>query len=195
MQNLKTWFNVTQTNKAAYISHGCLSKTEKNLDFCPVIKLPIVIFFYNYILKNATIMQEQNFKKHAQYIPGFHFLTLGIIFVCLVIAIILLASQGFNLATVFDLLVTVSLGLLFYYTRQFATGNQDRIIRSEENFRSFRLTGKVLNERLTRAQVIALRFANDEEYSFLTEKTIKENLSTADIKKAIQQWRADHHRI
>ena len=140
-------------------------------------------------------MKEQNFKKHARYVPGFHFLTLSIIVASLVIAIILLASEGFILATVFTLLVAIALSLLFFYVRQFATGNQDRIIRSEENFRSYRLTGKVIDERLTKAQIIALRFADDEEYSSLTEKAIKENLSSVDIKKAIQQWRADHHRV
>jgi len=140
-------------------------------------------------------MKEQNFKKHARYVPGFHFLTLGIIVASLVIAIILLISEGFNLATAFTLLVVIALGLLFFYVRQFATGNQDRIIRSEENFRSYRLTGKLIDERLTRAQIIALRFADDEEYFSLAEKAIKENLSSADIKKAIQQWRADHHRV
>ncbi len=132
-------------------------------------------------------MQEQNFKKHAQYIPGFHLLTLSVILASSVIAIVLLISGGFSLATVFGLLITPSLGLLFFYTRQFATGNQDRIIRGEENFRSYRLTGKVLDECLTRDQIIALRFASDEEYSFLTEKAVKENLSPADIKKAVQQ--------
>ena len=95
-------------------------------------------------------MKEQNFKKHARYVPGFHFLTLGIIVASLVIAIILLISEGFNLATAFTLLVVIALGLLFFYVRQFATGNQDRIIRSEENFRSYRLTGKVIDERLTK---------------------------------------------
>jgi hypothetical protein len=140
-------------------------------------------------------MKEQNFKTHARYVPGFHFLTLSIIAASLVIAIILLASEGFNLSTVFTLLVAIALGLLFFYVRQFATKNQDRIIRSEEDFRSYRLTGKVIDERLTRAQVIALRFADDEEYSSLTEKAIKENLSSAEIKKTIQQWRADHHRV
>jgi len=140
-------------------------------------------------------MKEQNFKTHARYVPGFHFITLSIIVASLIIAIILMASEGFNLSTVFTLLVALALGLLFFYVRQFATKNQDRIIRSEEDFRSYRLTGKVIDERLTRAQVIALRFADDEEYSSLTEKAIKENLSSAEIKKAIQQWRADHHRV
>lgn len=140
-------------------------------------------------------MKEQNFKTHARYVPGFHFLTLSIIIAALVIAIILLASEGINLTNVFALLIVIALGLLFFYVRQFATGNQDRIIRSEENFRSYRLTGKLIDERLTRAQIIALRFAADDEYSSLTEKAIKENLSSAAIKKEIQQWRADHHRI
>lgn len=140
-------------------------------------------------------MKEQNFKKHAQYVPGFHFLALTLIGASLIIAIILLVSGGFSLSNVFDLLVALSLGLLFFYLRQFATANQDRIIRSEENFRSFRLTGKVLDSRLTKGQIIALRFAGDEEYSSLTEKAIKEDLGPGDIKKAVQQWRADHHRV
>ena len=100
-------------------------------------------------------MQEQNFKKHSQYVPGFHFVTLGIIITALVIAIVLIISTGLNLMTVFDLMVAVSLGLLFLYTRQFATGNQDRIIRAEENFRSYHLTGKNVDDRLTRGQIIS----------------------------------------
>ena len=140
-------------------------------------------------------MEEQNFKKHAQYVPGFHFVTLGIIAAVLVIAIVLIISQGVSLMTVFGVLVAVSLGLLFNYTRQFATGNQDRIIRAEENFRSYRLTGKNIDGRLTRKQVIALRFADDSEYAALSDKAVSQNLSVKDIKQSIQQWRSDHHRV
>ena len=140
-------------------------------------------------------MQEQNFKKHARYVPGFHFLTSGIIIAALIIAIVLLVSTGFSLSSVFDLLVVLSLGLLFFYIRQFSTVNQDRIIRAEENFRSYRLTGKALDQRLTKSQVVALRFAGDEEFSVLSGKAIEENLKPSDIKKAVQQWRADHHRV
>jgi len=140
-------------------------------------------------------MQEQNFKKHAQYVPGFHMLTFAVILAALIIALILIVHTGFSHETVFYVLTAVSLGLLFFYIRQFATGNQDRVIRAEENFRSFRLTGKELDSRLTRSQVIALRFACDDEYGALAERAIKENMSAADIKKAIQQWRADHHRV
>ena len=140
-------------------------------------------------------MQEQNFKKHARYVPGFHFLTSGIIIAALTIAIVLVVSTGFSLSSVFDLLVVLSLGLLFFYVRHFSTVNQDRIIRAEENFRSYRLTGKALDQRLTKSQVVALRFAGDEEFPVLSGKAIEENLKPSDIKKAVQQWRADHHRV
>ena len=138
---------------------------------------------------------EQHFKKHSRYIPGFHFFTSALILAALVIAIVLIVSLGATLITVFGLLVAVSLGLLFVYTRQFATGNQDRIIRAEENFRSYVLTGKPIDSRLNRNQIIALRFADDSEYAALTESAITQNLSAKDIKQAIQQWRADHHRV
>jgi hypothetical protein len=140
-------------------------------------------------------MKEQHFKKHSQYVPGFHFVTLAIILAALVIAIVLMVSLGVSSITIFGLLVAVSLSLLFFYTRQFATGNQDRVIRAEENFRSYRLTGKTVDSRLTRNQLIALRFADDSEYALLLEKAISQNLSPKDIKQAIQQWRADHHRV
>jgi hypothetical protein len=140
-------------------------------------------------------MQEQNFKNHPQFVLGFHLVTSLFILVSLILAIVMMVSSGFSTMTIFGLLVSVSLVLLFFYLRQFATGNQDRVIRAEENFRSFRLTGKMLDSRLTRGQIIALRFADDTEYAALSDKAISENLSSTDIKKAVQQWRADHHRV
>ena len=60
--------------------------------------------------------------------------------------------------------------------------------------RHFVITGKTLDPRLTIGQIIALRFAPDEEYLELIQRTIAENLEPADIKKAIKNWKADHHR-
>ncbi len=140
-------------------------------------------------------MQEQNFKNHSRFVPGFHFFTAVIILIALVISVILMLSSWFSLTSIFDFTAAVSLGLLFAYLRVFATGNQDRIIRAEENFRSYRLTGKTLDARLTRGQIIALRFAPDEEFPSLSEKAANENMRPSAIKEAVRQWRADHHRV
>ena len=140
-------------------------------------------------------MKEQSFKNHPRYVPGFHVFTFSVILAMLVIAVMLLISDGINGNTLLGLLATLSLGLLFFYTRQFATGNQDRIIRTEENLRCYELTGKKLDDRLSLAQVIALRFADDTEYEELYARAINQKLSPKDIKKAIQNWRADHHRV
>ena len=140
-------------------------------------------------------MEAQNFKRHAQFVPGFHFLTTAVIIAALVIAIILSVRNGVGLEAIFNFLIVLSIGLLFNFTRQFAVKNQDRIIRAEENLRSFRLSGKILDHRLTRRQIIALRFADDEEYAELSEKAVNEKLHPKAIKAAIHKWRADHHRV
>jgi hypothetical protein len=85
--------------------------------------------------------------------------------------------------------------LLFWYARTFALRAQDRAIRAEENFRHFILTGKPFDSKLRMAQIIALRFASDAEMPVLAKKAVEENLSQKQIKEAIQNWRADYHRV
>jgi hypothetical protein len=42
---------------------------------------------------------------------------------------------------------------------------------------------------------VALRFASDAEVAALTEKALKEQMKSADIKKAVVNWRADLFRV
>jgi hypothetical protein len=138
-------------------------------------------------------MQEQNLKNHTRYVPEFHFVLLGIISTVLVLAVINL-FKGIDLVSVMFLLIAISLMIAFFKIRKFPLAAQDRAIRAEENLRYFSLTGKLFDTNLTMPQIIALRFASNEELVILTDKALKENLSNAAIKQAIQQWRADHHR-
>jgi hypothetical protein len=139
-------------------------------------------------------MQEQNFKNHARYVPLFHFVLLGIDIAILVISVINLFS-GITLLSVMFLLIAIALLISFFKIRSFPIAAQDRAIRAEENLRHFALTGKLLDKRLTMAQIIALRFADDAEFVDLAAKALKDNMSNRQIKQAIQHWRADHHRV
>jgi hypothetical protein len=138
-------------------------------------------------------MQQQNFKNHARYVPIFHFVMLGIIATILVLSVVYLFS-GVSLPSVMFVLLAISSLIGWLKIRRFPLAVQDRAIRAEENLRYFSLTGKLFDNRLTMQQIIALRFAADDELVSLAEKAIKENLNNRDIKKAIQKWKADHYR-
>jgi len=82
-----------------------------------------------------------------------------------------------------------------WFSRAFALKAQDRAIRAEENLRHFVLTGKLLDSRLSISQVIALRFASDEELVALSKKAADEKLSNKQIKELIKNWRGDYYRV
>jgi len=90
--------------------------------------------------------------------------------------------------------LTVCGGMLFYYTRTFPLKAQDRAIRAEENLRHFVLTGKLLDGRLVMRQIIALRFAPDNEFIDLARIAAESNMPAADIKRTIKNWKADDNR-
>ncbi|MEH7444838.1 DUF6526 family protein [Bacillus sp. JJ1122] len=140
---------------------------------------------------------EQNYQNHRKMDPIFHF---GIILLGLITLILSLVFFFQHLGSQWLLSVIVlgfalMLVLITVRLRGYALQLQDRIIRNEENFRYYRLTGNQLDSELSLQQVIALRFAGDEEYLELVERVKSENLPPGEIKKAIQHWRADHHRV
>ncbi len=142
-------------------------------------------------------MKTQNFSNHSRLVAGWHGITFFAILALLVGSIINLshsASENLYSASLICL-VAVILGLIFAYVRIFALKAQDRAIRAEENLRHFAMTGKLLPQELRIGQVIALRFASDNEFVALAQKAAAENLSNKAIKTAIQNWRADHHRV
>ncbi len=141
-------------------------------------------------------MQEQNFQNHSKYVLGYHVITSVLLLGALITAIIYTVMNGSEQAVLaITLLLTIAALLgVFWYTRVFALRAQDRAIRAEENLRYFVLTGKLLPSNLRMGQIIALRFAPNEELIALVERAETEALSAKEIKQAIQNWKPDYHR-
>jgi len=142
-------------------------------------------------------MPKQNFKNHSRYIPLWHYITSTVIGALIAGSIInLVKSTRQNLFSA-SLLVVISfvLASIFWYCRWFALRAQDRAIRAEENLRHFVLTGKLLDKHLRTSQIIALRFAPDDEFIDLAQQAAERKMRSIDIKKSIVKWKADNHRV
>ncbi|WP_088041852.1 DUF6526 family protein [Bacillus sp. EAC] len=144
-------------------------------------------------------MSQQTKENHVRYHPLFHFWGAPLALITIIGAIVNLCCAINNSGNVwlalFILVASFLLVISFLLTRLYANKVQDRVIRMEENFRYYTLTGKVLDPKLSIRQVIALRFASDEEFISLGEKAVKEGLSPKDIKANIKNWRADEYRV
>jgi hypothetical protein len=93
------------------------------------------------------------------------------------------------------ILIALILLTIIFRARGFALKAQDRAIRAEESLRHFVLTGKPLDERLSIKQIVALRFASNEEFPSLAQRALDQNLGNKEIKMQIKIWRADTYRV
>ena len=142
-------------------------------------------------------MKEQNYKNHRQMVFTYHVLTLLAILALLIGSIrnVMYSSRANLYSAWLIVLVSFILLSLYIHSRAFALKAQDRAIRAEQSLRYFVLTGKRLDPRLSLSQIIALRFASDEEMPPLAEKALEHGLSNDAIKKDIKIWKADWHRV
>lgn len=141
---------------------------------------------------------EQNYKNHRRLVTGYHKVLALLLLIGFIGSIVNLSNsfQSNNLYSAI-LLVFLFICLMFitFYVRSFPLKAQDRTIRAEENFRHYILTGKQISPYLSMGQIIALRFAPDEEFAELAQRAEKENLSDKAIKQIIKTWKADHYRV
>lgn len=142
-------------------------------------------------------MSQQNLSNHARYHPIYHYILAPLTFAGLIGSIVNLFNveaaglYSAALLVVVFVLVFILVGLV----RLYALKAQDRAIRAEENLRHFILTGKPLDARLRVGQVVALRFAADEEMPSLAQRAAEEGLGSKEIKQAIKHWKADFYRV
>jgi hypothetical protein len=148
-------------------------------------------------------MADQTFATHRKYVPGYHFVTLGILTINFLWSVYRAIWPFASAPPIYDrllaVLVAIALMLIAWYLRVFPLRAQDRVIRLEERHRLERLLPSDLRVRigeLTTGQLIALRFASDAEVVDLTRVVLDQKISGQDdIKKKIQDWQADHLRM
>jgi len=141
---------------------------------------------------------SQNFKNHKRLNPFHHFVITPLTVGLLVWSVIRLVNEEDKSIALWMVLASLALAAIALIARSYALKNQDRIIRLEMRQRYFHLTGSTFTEKekqLKLSQIIALRFAGDQELLPLIKRAISEKLSPTEIKKAISDWVSDENRV
>ena len=139
----------------------------------------------------------QTFENHTRMLPAYHYVAFPLIALN-VFFTLYMAVTDFSWANLMAFGLAVGLILFFFVARMMAVTVQDRVIRLEETLRMRALLPADLQPRLgeiTVKQLVALRFAGDDELPALARTVLDEKIAdqTA-IKKMVQHWRADYLR-
>ena len=140
----------------------------------------------------------QSYRNHTRWHPPFHYFLAPLFLLNIIFALVqLIRFRDLDHAVWFAL--ATGLFVLNGLSRLNALRVQDRIIRLEEYLRYQQLLPTTLAERtagLTTNQVIAMRFASDEELPELVGQVLDGMLTKGDdIKRAIRHWRPDTLRV
>ena len=142
--------------------------------------------------------QAQNFENHPRLVTPYHKVAFPLVLLP-TLYFAYLAVSDFSLARLALLAFCVGTIIMGLFGRVFPLGVQDRVIRLEERMRMELLLPDDLKGRIadfTTEQLIALRFASDEELPDLAGRVLSEGMSDRkDIKQAVKNWRADNQRI
>lgn len=145
--------------------------------------------------------KPQTYKNHTRLDPAYHYIAAPILllnFVFAIYATIHTWPSGAH-THLWWIVVSAALIILVTKTRTYALKVQDRIIRLEERQRLAAILSPsdvaAAIAQISEAQLIALRFAPDDELAALVHKTLTQNLAPKAIKQNIVNWRADNFRV
>lgn len=140
----------------------------------------------------------QTYANHVRNHPPFHFFLIPGALILLILTVVNVVRHYDRLDGWILLLIGILFPVAVLLIRLNPLRAQDRLIRLEERLRMQALLSGELAGRigeLTEPQLIALRFASDEELPGLVAKTLASSMAPRDIKKAIVTWRADTFRV
>ncbi len=139
----------------------------------------------------------QTFENHARILPVYHYVALPLLVVNLFFTLYQ-AVVAFSWANLVAFGLALGLILLFFLARVMALSVQDRVIRLEETLRMRALLPADLQPRIgefTVKQLVALRFASDDELADLARQVLDGKIHDQKaIKKMVREWRADYQR-
>jgi uncharacterized protein DUF6526 len=139
----------------------------------------------------------QTLKNHARLFPPFHMIAMPILLLY-VLNSIRQVWLGPSLSSAFALVVAIGIFVGIGSTRQQVLAVQDRLIRLEMQLRLQRvLPADLLTKigELTVPQLIALRFAADDELPSLCREVLGGTCATPKaIKARVKNWQADYLR-
>ena len=145
---------------------------------------------------------QQTYSNHTRWYPLFHFVLVPLLFLNLLDHVVRIFTNTGDARwdQVFWTVFSLVLILLATVARLQALKAQDRVIRLEERLRYREVLSADLAARaadLPVGQIIALRFASDDELGGLVERTLNGEFAdrTKDIKLAIKDWRGDYLRV
>ena len=143
-------------------------------------------------------MADQNYKSHRRYLPIYHFFVEPVLALN-VIAQMMYFNRYRTLFKAWMVVVAIAVFVLAWMARSMALKAQDRVIRLEERLRLASVLPAELRERINElrpGQLVALRFAPDEELTGLVQRCLSGELKGSDqIKREIGTWRADTLRV
>ena len=141
--------------------------------------------------------KPQTRENHARFHPLFHFFFMPAILILVGLSVYELVHNP-SIFTASQVLLIVVVGVAGFLARNHAIKVQDRVIRLEERLRLSTLLPSDLRPvayALSEQQLIALRFASDEELAALARRASIEKLDSKSIKAAIKSWRPDYWRV
>jgi hypothetical protein len=141
---------------------------------------------------------NQNYSNHTRWAPLYHFVELPLVVVMFIWSTIHVIKEPTQESALL-LLMAVIITLLHALVRLFPLKAQDRLIRLEEQLRLQRLLPEHLRARIgefTVHQLVAMRFASDEELPELAANVLEKKItSRRAVKQQIQKWRPDTFRV
>jgi len=136
----------------------------------------------------------QKFENHVRVVPAYHMFVFGVFLINFVWRLVQL-KDGITFGSIMNVLMGAAFLVIFFYARIFALTVQDRVIRLEMRLRMERLLPPDLRARIsefTVPQLVALRFAGDEELLLLARQVLEEKLNDRKtIKRRVKNWQAD----